>query len=141
MRALPEGFGPAGYAVTNEEIATVVNDTQELWSGVRRAEVMQQVRRLMREKGISGADLAERMGIHQPSVSRILSGKHNLTIDTLYRFADALEVPLTITFGLEDMRQKLLAEFGAVLLSDVPTDRIERLVAAARCLQEIRDKA
>lgn len=85
----------------NSDIATKVYETHLLWSGVRRAEVMQQVRRLMREKGLRNIDLAERLGIAVPSVSRMLRGRQNIEIDTLYRLADALEVPLQITFGDE----------------------------------------
>lgn len=84
--------------MTNEDIAKEVSDTQALWSGVRRAEVIQQVRRLIREKGLTHKDLAIRMGVHGGSVSRILRGRQNIEIDALYSLADALQVPLSITF-------------------------------------------
>jgi transcriptional regulator with XRE-family HTH domain len=86
----------------NARIAELVSAEKMLWSGVRRAHVMQQVRKLMREKGLRNIDLAERLGIAVPSVSRMLRGRQNIEIDTLYRLADALEVPLQITFGGDD---------------------------------------
>lgn len=83
----------------NQEIAELVAADQLLWSGVRRAHVMQQVRRIMREKGLRNIDLAQRLGVAQPSVSRMLRGRQNIEIDTLYRLADALGVSLNITFS------------------------------------------
>jgi transcriptional regulator with XRE-family HTH domain len=82
----------------NEAIARAVDDIEALWSATRRAAVMQQIRRVMRVKGIKSVDLAERLRMHPQSVSRLLRGNQNVQINTLYRFADALEVPLTITF-------------------------------------------
>jgi predicted XRE-type DNA-binding protein len=70
----------------NVRIAELVSTEQLLWSGVRRAQVMQQVRRLMREKGLRNIDLAERLGIAVPSVSRMLRGRQNIEIDTLFMF-------------------------------------------------------
>lgn len=82
----------------NEAIAQAVDEIQALWSGVRRAAVVQQIRRVMRQKGIKSRDLALRLRMHPQSVARLLRGTQNMQIDTLYRFADALEVPLTIAF-------------------------------------------
>lgn len=83
----------------NDFIATQVIETQLLWSGVRRAEVMQQIRRIMREKKLTGKDMASRTGFHHGSISRMLTGSDNIPIDTLYKLADALQEPLIITFG------------------------------------------
>lgn len=83
----------------NETIATHVVEQKDLWSAVRRAEPIQQIRRIMRNKQILSKDLAERLGVSEASVSRLLRGQQNLQLDTLYQLADALEESLTISIG------------------------------------------
>jgi DNA-binding Xre family transcriptional regulator len=85
----------------NDAMGLQVIERYELWSGVRRAEVMQQVRKIMRDKGISNLDLAQRLKVSEPAMSRMLKGDQNVKLDTLYRIADALDEPLHITFGDE----------------------------------------
>lgn len=86
----------------NKTIAEDVSERKALWSGVRRGEPIQQVRRLMRDKQLLNKDLAVRMGITEAGVSRLLRGNQNIQIDTLYMLSDALEVPLSIDFGKEE---------------------------------------
>jgi transcriptional regulator with XRE-family HTH domain len=86
----------------NNIVAEEVLERKALWSGVRRGEPIQQVRRLMREKQLLNKDLAARMGITEAGVSRLLRGNQNIQIDTLYMLSDALEVPLAIDFGKEE---------------------------------------
>lgn len=83
----------------NEAVRLEVLERRALWTRVRRAQVMQDVRRIMREKKITHEALATRMNIHRVSVTQMLRGDQNISIEMLYRLADALEVPLTITFG------------------------------------------
>lgn len=85
--------------MTNLEIATQVAETKLLWTPARRADITQQVRRIMRIRGMTSKDLAERLGVSEARVSRLLRGRYNLTLDMLYKIADALQEPLTITFG------------------------------------------
>lgn len=87
----------------NEIVASEVSERKALWAAVRRAEPIQQVRRLMREKKLLNKDLAERMGIAEAGVSRLLKGNQNIQIDTLYMLADALEETLSIDFGCEEV--------------------------------------
>lgn len=51
------------------------------------------IKQIMRDKGISVVELAERMGKAQPTISNLLV-KQNMTIDTLSNFAKALEVEI-----------------------------------------------
>lgn len=51
------------------------------------------IKQIMRDKGISVAELAERMGKAQPTISNLLV-KQNMTIDTLSNFAEALGVEI-----------------------------------------------
>ncbi len=86
----------------NEIVAEEVSERKGLWAPVRRAEPIQQVRRLMRQKQLLGRDLAKRMGVTEAGISRLLNGNQNIQIDTLYMLADALEEPLSIEFGARE---------------------------------------
>jgi transcriptional regulator with XRE-family HTH domain len=83
----------------NEIVAAEVSERKALWAAVRRAEPIQQVRRLMRSKQILNKELAERLGVSEAAVSRLLRGNQNIQIDTLFMLADALEEPLSISIG------------------------------------------
>jgi len=86
----------------NEIVANEVSERNALWAPVRRAQPIQQVRKVMKKKNLLNKDLAERMNISEQSVSRLLRGNQNIQIDTLYLLADALEEPLEICIGCED---------------------------------------
>lgn len=83
----------------NEIVAEEVAERKGLWAGVRRAEPIQQVRKLMRQNQLLNRDMAIRMGISEAGISRLLNGNQNIQIDTLYMLADALGAPLSIDFG------------------------------------------
>lgn len=58
--------------------------------------------------GLSQAELAQRMGTSHSAISRIESGQHPTTVQTLRRLADALDTHLVIGFadeipGLQDV--------------------------------------
>ncbi|MGD0068608.1 MAG: helix-turn-helix transcriptional regulator [Streptosporangiaceae bacterium] len=50
----------------------------------------------MRERGLSRADLAARMGFSPGRVSQILGGGENLTLPTLAALSTALDVPIDL---------------------------------------------
>jgi transcriptional regulator with XRE-family HTH domain len=50
----------------------------------------------MAKKGMIHKDLADELGISQQRVSQILSGRYNLTIRTLTRISEALDLKLKI---------------------------------------------
>jgi transcriptional regulator with XRE-family HTH domain len=54
---------------------------------------MLRVKEIAKEKGITIAIIANRMGIKAPALSRIINGG-NTTTDTLQKIADALGVPI-----------------------------------------------
>lgn len=85
--------------VDNHEVAARIGQSAVIWRGVRRAEPTLQIRRVMRAKSLRNIDVAERLGISEANVSRLLRGNQNLTIDTLYSLADAIDEPLTIFVG------------------------------------------
>ena len=105
----------------NEIVANEVSERKALWAFVRRAEPIQQVRRLMRQKDVLNKDMAERLGVTEAAISRLLKGNQNIQIDTLYMLADALEEPLKIhlgdtesecTYFYEDGNKATVFEFG-----------------------------
>lgn len=48
----------------------------------------------MRRQDVSGVELARRVGMTQPSMSRRLRGRIPITLDEIEQFAEALEVPV-----------------------------------------------
>ena len=57
------------------------------------------IARVRREKGITQAQLAERLGIKQPMIARWETGKRKPKIETLMRIAKALGVQWTELWG------------------------------------------
>ncbi|WP_216329754.1 helix-turn-helix domain-containing protein [Deinococcus aestuarii] len=56
-----------------------------------------ELRRVLRERGLTGAEIAERLGIKPPLVSRWLSSNsHQHGMDTLRRIADALDMDVEV---------------------------------------------
>jgi len=53
-------------------------------------EVTYKIERLMEIQGISKKQLAERLGVSKSTVSRILNGSRNMTLETLTKVAFAL---------------------------------------------------
>ena len=59
---------------------------------------MLRIKEICKEKGITTLQLADKVGIMQPSLSRIING-NNTTTETLQKIADALEVELPDLFS------------------------------------------
>jgi len=58
---------------------------------------MLRIKKIAKEKGLTIADVAKRMGIKAPALSRIINGS-NTTTDTLKRIADAIGVSVPDLF-------------------------------------------
>jgi transcriptional regulator with XRE-family HTH domain len=56
--------------------------------------INQKLRNLRKERGLTLADLAEKMGTDHQHLSRIERGKSKLTVDFLLKLANALETPV-----------------------------------------------
>ena len=54
--------------------------------------IVEDIYRLMENKNISNADLAQKMGTSRPYISKLLNGNPNMTILTLVKVAKALGV-------------------------------------------------
>ncbi|MFL0797056.1 MAG: helix-turn-helix transcriptional regulator [Cellvibrionaceae bacterium] len=61
-------------------------------------EVSEVVYELMAEKGLSAKELAKRLGVSKPRVSKMLDGSSNLTLRTLSDIGFALEKDIRIDF-------------------------------------------
>jgi len=58
---------------------------------------MLRVKEIGKEKGLTVANIATRIGVKPPALSRIINGS-NTTTDTLQRIAAALDVPISELF-------------------------------------------
>lgn len=64
--------------------------------------VGKRIQELREQKGLTQVDLAGKIGVFDTTnVSRIESGRTNPTLYTLYRVAEALEVPLKDIIDIE----------------------------------------
>lgn len=57
------------------------------------------IKEIIKVKGMSMQDFADKMGITRDTLTRTING--NPTVDTLNRYAEALEVPITDLFVQE----------------------------------------
>lgn len=84
----------------NETIQKSIEKNKKVFTALRRSDIVLQFKQCMVSKGVRSIDLAERLGVSEPNVSRWLKGDQNLKLDTLYLIADALEERLTLSVGL-----------------------------------------
>lgn len=85
----------------NADVQKKIQADTPIFQAARRSDVVMQIRSQMVERGLKNIDLAERLGVSEANVSRWLRGNQNLSLDTLYLLADALEEPLIVTIGLK----------------------------------------
>lgn len=84
-----------GLGVSPERRATETQIDEEMLALVTR--LTNEVNWYMRERGLTRADLAARMGVSPGRVSQILGGGENLTLRTLAALSTALDA----RFGVE----------------------------------------
>lgn len=58
-------------------------------------EFAERVRAVMQDRGLTVTALAKLAGMHHPSISNILRGVENCSLERAQRIADALDVPLS----------------------------------------------
>jgi len=79
------------------------------------------LRELRSLRGLSQEELAAQVGISQTEVGKLETGKHQLKVEQLKRFAGALEVPTGAILGEQDMPIPIryrIAAFGGPVDSD-----------------------
>jgi len=64
----------------------------------KQLEIAYQILKLRKQKGISQAELAKKIGTKQSDVARMESGQQNFTTDTLQKIASAFKRDLKIEF-------------------------------------------
>ena len=57
-----------------------------------KQQVGQQIREARKAKGLTQKELGEKLGVGEPTVTNYEAGRQNLTIETLQKIADALEI-------------------------------------------------
>ena len=94
------------------------------------------IKEICKQKGVSIADLADRVGLKRESLSRMINGNSGTTLDTLKNIADALEVKLTDLFEKKEsdiigflrvhgyLKQVSSLEDLEQLVSDIKTGKI-----------------
>lgn len=60
------------------------------------------IKELMEAKGVTSASIATIVGIHKVSVSNIINGKINPSVETLEKFAEALGVNMWELFASKE---------------------------------------
>lgn len=88
---------------------------------------------LMREKGMSQADLAAKIGVSQPYVARILKGNDNLTIATMVKLVRAVGARLQIVLREADEGAAVETGVGQLVPSEV-ADSFIRFTARSSSL-------
>ena len=73
------------------------------------------IKELCKVKGITLNQLAEKIGISQPSISGIATGKQKPAFDTLEKMADALEVTPAELFAPQPTNTITCPKCGTVL--------------------------
>jgi len=79
-----------------------------------------QIAALRKQKNLSQAELAEIVGVEQPTISRIERGYEGVTVRLLRQIADALECPMADLFADErsEIENRILSAFR-----NLPADR------------------
>ena len=64
-----------------------------------RMSIAQQIKDIRLQLGYTQAEMAKKLGVIQQFISKLETGRENLTIDTLKRIADVFEKKLIIRLG------------------------------------------
>jgi len=64
----------------------------------KQLEIAYQILKLRKQKKISQAELAKKLGTKQSNIARIEAGQQNFSIETLEKIAEALNCQLKVNF-------------------------------------------
>ena len=76
-------------------------------------DVTEQIAATMEDRGITRKELARRMGVKPPVITRLLNGPDNVTLRTLLRVAFALDMVIDVELGKPEalaQRREAIAE-------------------------------
>jgi transcriptional regulator with XRE-family HTH domain len=95
----------------DEELAQDPSLRQEVEARLNELRLEQQLAALREARGLSQTQVAERVGVSQPAIAKLESGKvKNLQVKTLVRLAAALGARVTIEFTAEDQNPPRMPE-------------------------------
>lgn len=119
-----------------KEALAKAKETPGYWIEKSLLDVAGRLLARMKELGVSQKDLADKMGKKAPYINRVLSGKHNVTIETLGEAAFALGMTVDVSFQpiRKEQKQGLLTtsnEFVSQIKVGPPKLRIIKSGAAA----------
>ncbi len=63
------------------------------------------IKDILKQRGLTQNDLAERLGINRVSLSRLLSDKNDMRISTIKKIADAIGCDVTEFFAPEEKEE------------------------------------
>ena len=101
------------------KVICVINDNRILYE---RQRIISQLAATRMEKGISQQDVADLIGTKRSNISRIETGRQNISIDMLLKISNALGKDVSVTFsdaaaGLNDNMQYSLRLYDDELLT------------------------
>ena len=70
-----------------------------------------QLKKAMDREGVTASELAKRLDVSRPMVSKLLSGETNVTIDTMVRAAYQLKSRLYLNFADEKASAKFMSSY------------------------------
>ena len=73
-------------------------DRKEIIERVRYLEAAMELRRLRKQLHLSQEQLAKKISVKREFISRVESGRQNVTLETLYRIAQATGREFTLSF-------------------------------------------
>lgn len=83
----------------DELFASYPNQKQErILEGARHLRVAMEIRRLRKRLKLTQGELAKKMKVKRELVSRVESGRQNVTLETLYKIAEATGKEFTFRF-------------------------------------------
>lgn len=77
---------------------TSPEDRAWIYERARYLQTAAAIRRLRRKLNLTQKELAEKMQVKREIIARAESGQHNVTLETLYRIADATGKSISIDF-------------------------------------------
>lgn len=78
----------------------------------QKNELSTKISTILMQKNLTQKDLADKTGVSQAAISKVLSGKHKTKISTLEKIAKALEVPASIL--LDDGKKNFIENTGTI---------------------------
>ena len=101
-----------GLGVSPDQRAAETQIDEELIALV--TQLTNEINWYMRERGLTRADLAARMGVSPGRVSQILGGGENLTLRTLAALSTALDAHFDVELGTLKAEDTYTARYGEV---------------------------